>query len=30
MTAMNEMTKENEPAEDSEAFIESDKLMKLA
>jgi hypothetical protein len=30
MTAMNEMSKQNEPAEDSEAPIESDKLLKLA
>jgi hypothetical protein len=27
---MNEMSEQSEPAEDSEAFIESDKLMKLA
>jgi hypothetical protein len=30
MTAMNEMANQNEPSEDSEMPIESDKLMKLA
>lgn len=30
MTAMNEMTDQNEPYRDSEAPIESDKLEKLA